>query len=37
MYKMVDSNKKNYQNNDIEVIVDGIGRLWLNEKHIEKN
>ena len=37
MYKMVDiSKKKTYENNDIEVIVDGIGTLWLNEKHIEE-
>ena len=35
MYKMVDINKK-HENNDIEVIVDGIGMLWLNEKHIEE-
>ena len=35
-YKMVDISKKSYENNDIEVIVDGIGMLWLNEKHIEQ-
>ena len=28
--------KKTYENNDIEVIVDGIGMLWLNENHIEE-
>ena len=33
---MVDISKKIYENNDIEVIVDGIGTLWLNEKHIEE-
>ena len=33
---MVDISKKTYENNDIEVIVDGIGALWLNEKHIEE-
>ena len=33
---MVDISKKTYENNDIEVIVDGIGTLWLNEKHIEE-
>ena len=33
---MVDTNKKTYDKNDIEVIVDGIGMLWLNEKHIEE-
>ena len=32
MYKMVDINKETYNNNEIEVIVDGIGTLWLNEK-----
>ena len=36
MFKMVDISKKIYENNDIEVIVDGIGTLWLNEKHIEE-
>ena len=36
MYKMVDINKKTYENNDIEVIVDGIEMSWLNEKHIEE-
>ena len=34
--KMVDINKKTYENNDIEEIVDCIGMLWLNEKHIEE-
>ena len=33
---MVDINKRTYENNDIEVIVDGFGTLWLNEKHIEE-
>ena len=28
--------KETYENNDIESIVDGIGTLWLNEKHIEE-
>ena len=36
IYKMVDIGKETYENNDIEVIVDGIGTLWLNEKHIEE-
>ena len=36
MYKMVDISKKTYENNDIEVLVDGVGALWLNEKHIEE-
>ena len=33
---MVDIGKETYKNNDIKVIVDGIGTLWLNEKHIEE-
>ena len=33
---MIDIGKETYENNDIEVIVDGIGMLWLNEKHIEE-
>ena len=36
MYNIVDICKDTYENNDIEVIVDGIGMLWLNEKHIEE-
>ena len=28
--------KKKHENNNKEVIVDGIGMLWLNEKHIEE-
>ena len=31
---MVDISKKIYENNDIEVTVDGISTLWLNEKHV---
>ena len=34
---MVDINKKTYENNGIEVIVDGTDMLWLNEKHIEED
>ena len=33
---MVDIGKETYENSDKEVIVDGIGTLWLNEKHIEE-
>ena len=33
---MVDISKKTYENNDIEVIVDGISTLWLNEKNVEE-
>ena len=36
MYEMVDISIKTYENNDIEVKVDGIGTLWLNEKHAEE-
>ena len=36
MYKMVDINKKAYENNDIEVIVDGTDTLWLNQKHVDE-
>ena len=35
-YKMVEISKKTYENSDIEVIVQGIGALWLNEKDIEQ-
>ena len=34
MYKMVDIGKETYENNNIETIIDDIGALWLNEKHI---
>ena len=33
---MININKDTYENNDIEAIVDSIGKLWLNEKNIEK-
>ena len=36
MYEMVDIGKKTYENNDIEVIADGIALLWLNEKNMEE-
>ena len=36
MYKMVNIDKETYENNNIEAIVDDIGKLWLNEKHIEE-
>ena len=36
MYEMVDISKKTFENNDIEVIADGLALLWLNEKHIEE-
>ena len=36
MYKMVVIGKKKHESNDIEVIVDVIGKLWLNKKYIEE-
>ena len=36
MYKVVDIGKEIYENSNVEVIVDDIGTLWLNEKHIEE-
>ena len=36
MYKLVDIGKETYKSNGIKVIVDDIGTLWLNEKHIEE-
>ena len=32
---MVDITKETLENNDIEVIIDGVNTLWLNKKHIE--
>ena len=36
MYKMANINKETYENNDIEAVVDDIGKLRMNEKHIEE-
>ena len=36
MYKLVDISKETHEKNDIEAIVDCIGTLWLNEKHIKE-
>ena len=36
VYKWLIITKKTYENNDVEVVVDGIDMLWLNEKHIEE-
>ena len=33
---MVHISKKTCKNNEIKVIVDGFGMLWLNVKHIEE-
>ena len=32
---MIDITKETLENNDIEVIIDGVNILWLNKKHIE--
>ena len=36
MYKVANIDKETYENINIEAIVNGIGWLWLNERHIEK-
>ena len=36
MYKMVNIAKKTYENNEIEVITDKFGKLWVNERHVQK-
>ena len=33
---MVNITKETYKNNEIEVITDEFGKLWLNEKHVQK-
>ena len=33
---MIDITKETLENNDIEVIIDGVNTLWLNERPIEK-
>ena len=33
---MLNIDKETYENNNIEAMIDGIGKLWLNEKHIEE-
>ena len=33
---MIDITKETLENNDKEVIIDGVNTLWLNEKHIEE-
>ena len=32
---MINIDKGTYENNGIESIIDDIGTLWLNEKHID--
>ena len=36
MYKMVNITKKTYEKNEIEVITDKFGKLWVNERHVQK-
>ena len=33
---MINITTKTYENNDIEAIIDRFGKLWLNEKNVEK-
>ena len=33
---MVNITKETYENNGIEVITDEFGKLWLNERHVQK-
>ena len=33
---MIDITKETLENNDKEVIIDGVNTLWLNKKHIEE-
>ena len=33
---MVNITKETYENHNIEVITDNLGKLWLNEKHVEQ-
>ena len=33
---MVETSRKRYERNDIEIIVDNDGILWSNEKNIEE-
>ena len=33
---MIDITKETLENNNIEVIVDGVNTVWLNDKHIEE-
>ena len=33
---MVNITKETYENNEIEVITDKFGKLWVNERHVQK-
>ena len=35
-YKIANITKETYEANGIEVIPDEFGKLWLNERHIQK-
>ena len=34
--RLIDIIKETFENNDIEVIIDGVNTFWLNKKHIEE-
>ena len=34
---MANINRETYEANGIEVITDKLDKLWLNERHLEKN
>ena len=34
--RLIDITKETFENNNIEVIIDGVNTLWLNKKHIEE-
>ena len=36
IYKMANITKETYEANGIEVIADEFGKLWLNERHVQK-
>ena len=36
IYKTVNITKETYENNNIEVITDEFGELWLNERHVQE-
>ena len=36
MHEMLDTGKETFENNYIEIIVEGTGTLWLNENYIEE-
>ena len=36
LYNMVDISRDIYNRNGVAAIADGVGILWLNEKHVEK-